>query len=681
MIAIVPLNWMATRVLRILSKGGAMERLIILICCLYLCADFGLSAAPPNSSVQAEQQLNLTDLPEVLRELVSCHPGKKAIDKEVLLRSHEKLFSFFDPEKIYLLTSEIAPFLDPREASRYLNEYQRDDFSAYYRMLQVCREAIRRSRTIRRGFFFTDSKTIDQIRKSPQDSYDFYAADRDELTSRQFRKFVHLVAERLPVEDEAESEKIKSAVMLAEKQLETHENSWLGLDTGSAASKESRSSAARLILKTIVSSLDPHSDVMGQKGTRDIRERLTKEAFGTGIIPYIDDEGCFVKRVVQGSPADCLGSIKENDQIVALNGRPCLKMTLSEIEEVLNQEKDGSIRCTLQRSASKGRSSQTFTAVVPRSRYTILEGRLELQRVNTPQGTIAIVTLHAFYRGAPGVSSSEDLRRALQDALAQGPLAGVILDLRDNGGGYITEAVRVVGQFIKTGVVMTACYADGSRLVFRDLDPEVSFAGPIVVLTSKATASAAEIVAQALKDYGRAVIVGDPRTYGKGSIQMQTVTDVGEKGAWVNIPLRLTVGRFYTVSGYSPQNSGVKADIVVPGLIERSKVAEEGQNDPGLKPKIDPLFHDSLGDVNLEVKGWYQDHYLPFVQDRTDQYRKWIPELQRKSDQRMKKNPLWVVLNQRPVSSDEALPLKDKANKIQMDEAIAIERDLIQLSG
>jgi carboxyl-terminal processing protease len=656
-----------------------MKFWVFFACYALSCGSYCVGTIPPKTSQEETQQLDLADLPKLLHELVSCHPGKRVLDEEVLLRSHERLFSLFDPDKAYLLMSEVAPFLDPKNGKRFLKEYQKNSFATYYKMLEICREAVKRSRATRGGFFFTDSMTIDKIRKELPQTYELYAMDRDELTARLFHKYVRLIVARLPMDAEGEKKKVDNAVLLAEKELEAHENGWLSLDTRPGALKESRSSAARVILKTILSALDSHSDVIGQKGVRDIREHLTKEAFGTGVVPSVDDAGCRVKKIIKGSPADRLGVIKVNDRILSLDGRPCSEMSLSEIDEVLNREAQGVVRCTLKRAMAQGKGEVSLAASIARCRYTMLEGRLEMQKARTPQGTIAIITLHALYRGGPGISSSEDMKRALLEACSEGPIAGVILDFRDNGGGYITEAVRVVGQFIKTGVVMTACYADGSRLVFRDIDSEIAFSGPIVVLTSKATASAAEIVAQALKDYGRAIIVGDPQTYGKGSIQMQTVTDMGEKEVWSNVPLRFTVGRFYTVSGYSPQLLGVKADIIVPGPQDRPKTEEE-LSDAKLKERIDPLFHDSLDDIRLEVKGWYQEHYLPFVQEDTEQYRRWIPELQKKSEQRMRRSPLKSILDQKPFSSEERESLKAKANDLQMKEALAIEEDLIQIS-
>ena len=645
--------------------------LSVVTCCLFFIGNTGLVAVTQKALPIPVQQLDLTNLPIVLKDLISSHPGKRVVDESVLLRSHERLFSSFDPDKIYLLDQEISTFLDPKNGELFLDEYQKQNFQTYFSMLDTCRRAVERSRSIRRSFVFTNRRSLEMARNRPQAQYSSYAIDVDELTDRLYLRYIKLIADRLSQDGDGNADALKNGVMLAEKELEAHESEWLKPQLSGDGT--SCNLMARHILKSIVSSLDSHSDVMEERGARDIRERLTKEAFGTGIVPMLLDKGCFVKKVILGSPADRLGTIAVKDQIISIDGRLCSGMTFSEIDLQLNQESDGVVRLVLKREGEK----RTFEKNVARARYTVLEGRLEVQKRKFDGGTIVVLSLHSFYKGEGDVSSSDDIKKALQEALKQGPLSGVVIDLRDNGGGYVTEAVRVVGQFIKTGVVMTVRYADGSRLVFRDLNNDVIFSGPMVVLTSKATASASEIVAQALKDYGRAVIVGDPQTYGKGSIQMQTVTDTTEKDAWVNVPMRLTVGRFYTVSGYSPQHIGVKADIVVPGIYERKKTEEDVVS--GQK-KIDPLYRDSLDDVRFDARGWYQENYLPFVQERTDFYRRWIPMLQKKSAKRLEESPLRTILGQKAGSTEEGESLRKKAQDLQLDEAVSIEEDLIELT-
>ena len=152
---------------------------------------------------------------------------------------------------------------------------------------------------------------------------------------------------------------------------------------------------------------------------------------------------------------------------------------------------------------------------------------------------------------------------------SQGNLRGLILDLRSNSGGFLSQAVKVAGLFISDGVIVISKYSNGEEKFYRDVDGKTVYDGPLVVLTSKATASAAEIVAQALQDYGVALVVGDEHTYGKGTIQTQTVTDNRSTSYF-----KVTVGKYYTVSGHTPQKEGVKADIVVPGRWSKEKIGE-----------------------------------------------------------------------------------------------------------
>src|SRR5690606_836656 len=161
---------------------------------------------------------------------------------------------------------------------------------------------------------------------------------------------------------------------------------------------------------------------------------------------------------------------------------------------------------------------------------------------------IGKITLNSFYQGDNGVNSENDVRDAIKKLDKMGNLRGLILDLRENSGGFLTQAVKVAGLFITNGVIVVSKYFNGEEHFYRDMDGKVSYTGPLVILTSKATASAAEIVAQALQDYGTALIVGDEHTYGKGTIQSQTVTE--NQGAAF---FKVTVGKYYTVSGKTPQ--------------------------------------------------------------------------------------------------------------------------------
>ncbi len=178
----------------------------------------------------------------------------------------------------------------------------------------------------------------------------------------------------------------------------------------------------------------------------------------------------------------------------------------------------------------------------------------------------------------------------------KGKLLGLVLDLRNNPGGYLTQAVKVAGLFISDGVVVVSKYSNGEIQYYRDLDGNPQYTGPLVVLTSRLTASAAEIVAQALQDYGVALVVGDDRTYGKGTIQAQTVTDTGASSYF-----KVTVGEYFTPSGKSPQLTGVKSDVLLPGPYSKTKVGEKYLDHPIAADHIAPSFNDDLKDIDAQI--------------------------------------------------------------------------------
>ena len=196
-------------------------------------------------------------------------------------------------------------------------------------------------------------------------------------------------------------------------------------------------------------------------------------------------------------------------------------------------------------------------------------GRRQYSFERYADGIIGKINLPSFYESAEGLSCEADLKAALRDLRKQGDLKGLVVDLRENSGGFLHQAVKVAGLFVSSGIIVISKYAHGETQYLRDIDGKSYYSGPLVLLTSRGSASAAEIVAQALQDYGTVLIVGDDRTYGKGTIQYQTVTDVSAATFF-----KVTVGRYYTVSGRTTQIEGVIADIQVPTYYSALAIGE-----------------------------------------------------------------------------------------------------------
>lgn len=235
--------------------------------------------------------------------------------------------------------------------------------------------------------------------------------------------------------------------------------------------------------------------------------------------------------------------------------------------------------------------------------------------------------------------------------------------------------------FIKSGVIVISKYSNGDEKFYRDVDGKVAYDGPLVVLVSKITASAAEIVAQALQDYGVAVIVGDEHTYGKGTIQMQTVTDnLGSSY------FKVTVGKYYTVSGKTPQKKGVIADIVVPGRWNNIQVGEEFLNSEQ-PDSIKPSFDDTLSDVSAKDKAWYMKYYVPNEQKRVGTWHVLFPVLRKNSEKRIANNKnyqyyLHQTIQEEPDEEEEWKTGTKKnygEDDLQLQEAVNIVKDMILL--
>ncbi len=181
-------------------------------------------------------------------------------------------------------------------------------------------------------------------------------------------------------------------------------------------------------------------------------------------------------------------------------------------------------------------------------------------------------------------SATADVSRLLEKLEAE-HVRGIVLDLRHNGGGSLEEAISLTGLFIRKGPVVQTRGADGKVVVDEDTDPGVLYDGPLVLLTSRFSASASEILAGALQDYGRAIVVGDSSTFGKGTVQnivplAAYMDQIGLGHAYDPGALKITTSKFYRPSGASTQLRGVKADVVLPSASDVSEVSEASLKDP-----------------------------------------------------------------------------------------------------
>ena len=250
----------------------------------------------------------------------------------------------------------------------------------------------------------------------------------------------------------------------------------------------------------------------------------------------------------------------------------------------------------------------------------------------------------------------------------------MILDLRDNSGGLLPSAIDVTSLFIRKGVVVSMKDNDGKIMHFRNLNAQVAYLGPLIVLVNKLSASGSEIVAQALQDYGRALIVGET-SFGKGTAQIFTLDGsatgkVNPKGEF-----KVTKGVYYTVSGKSPQLVGVKPDIEMPGVTNALELSEEFSKYPLENDQIQNHFDDELADIPFFQRQRLKEMYKIGRQKKEDLFAQYLDRLKTNQKVRTEKDQDYQAFLKALKNNDENYELKMR--DFQKEEAVSLLKDFI----
>jgi carboxyl-terminal processing protease len=339
--------------------------------------------------------------------------------------------------------------------------------------------------------------------------------------------------------------------------------------------------------------LDPHTDFMSRDELEDFQIQMGLSLEGIGATLSSQDGFTVVEQLIPGGSAKQSGLIQPQDKIIAV-GQIKPDGSMGEMESVVDMElrdvvrrirgpKGSKVRLTIMRKTQSGTDRQTVT--LTRDKIKLEEDAVQVsyvdREINGEKKKLAVMNMPSFYADSRrgGRSSAADMKNLLKQ-VREAKADGLVLDLSNNGGGSLEDAVKIAGLFFKTGNVVKQSARDPMQgeITLDDEDETVDWDGPLVVLTSRISASASEIVSGTLKDYERAVVVGGDQTFGKGSVQ--TVVDLpAGLGA-----LKVTVGMFFTPGGYSTQHRGVAADIVLPGPFSTDEIGEKSL-DYSLPPK------------------------------------------------------------------------------------------------
>jgi carboxyl-terminal processing protease len=592
------------------------------------------------------EDLRYSDVCSIMEEMMRYHIEHKELSPLLAQRSLNLFIQQFDNDKVYFLQNEIDPFLScpSKKIYKMIKNCRNGDFCDFWQLNRAICDAVVRARTLRleveRELIL--SSRFEEV--SAGETYLDYPKSIEELKERMRKRALRfLLEEKKHARRGSWTPSLRSKIFtLYEKKIHRIENTYLDQKSKiQVMNKPSQEHWLCLhILKAFAKSLDAHSYYFSSEEAIQMRAGLIKQFEGFGIMLRETVDGVMISGIVKGSSAALSGKIATGDIIEEINGNRADEIGYEEMLGILKKGGEEKVHLKLRRILP-GEEEVLSNVTLKRAQVPLTDDRLHTTLEPFGNGVIAKFDLGSFYESSDGASSEKDLKDAMSAIQSKYRLLGVILDLRNNSGGFLNQAVKVAGLFIKSGVVVISKYAGGELKYLRVTEPHAHFQGPLIILTSKASASAAEIVAQALQDYGVALIVGDKRTYGKGSIQYQTVTDLSARAYY-----KVTVGKYYTVSGKSAQIEGVQADIFVPTAHSFHKIGEEFLEYPLKNDKVPAAYTDSLADIDPKMKGWFEKNYLPYLQQKTDLYTRLIPMLEANSIYRLKHDANYTLFRE-----------------------------------
>lgn len=529
------------------------------------------------------------------------HLSNRVMDDEISREGLNLLVKGLDPQKLYFYKSDIEEF---QQSGDQLDDFAKEGdltfaFTVFNRFLQRIEE---RLVTINQLIDTPHDYTLQEEMVTDPDTLDYPASPEEAQERwRQRIKYSFLVLKAEGTEGDEAKDKLRRRYTSFARRMEQFD----------------AEEVTEMFLTALTTAYDPHSTYFSKTTYENflIQMRLNLEGIGASL--QSEDGVTVIKRIVPGGAADKVGTIKVEDKIVSVG-----QGETGEMVDVADMKLDDVVAMIRGAAGTVVRLGVMHDGTNEIRTYSIVRERIELKDSEAQSqifesgtkadGTpyrVGVINLPSFYgdmeaarRGVEDYkSTTRDVRRLLDEFRNQS-VDAVVLDLRTNGGGSLPEAVDCTGLFIDQGPVVQVKDSAGSSEVLSDENAGVAWDGPLVVVTSKFSASASEILAGAIQDYDRGLIVGDTATHGKGTVQ--SLMDVGRFLFRLATPpdnygaLKVTMQQFYRPSGDSTQQRGVLADIILPSLSDHMPVGESDLEHALEFDKIAPATFDGMSLVD-----------------------------------------------------------------------------------
>lgn len=538
----------------------------------------------------------------IYKLLQAQHLLQPTLDDQISERALERYIKGLDPQKMYFMKSDIAEF-DALKNS-FDDELKKGSYQHAFTIFGRFLERVDKATVVINELLdIQHDFTVDEEMVTDRDLID-YSVDDADLRDRWRKRIKYGIL--VMKGDEAAKDPPTDRLRRRYKTFATRMHQTANDDV------------VEMFISSITTSLDPHTTYMSPTSFQSLMIQLELNLEGIGATLQGDDDGyTVIKRIVPNGPADKQGDLKVEDRLFAVgqgDGTETVEVVGMRVDDVVKmiRGKAG----TVVRLSVLAPNNEVKTIRIVRDRVQLddeaAQGEIfeHGKRADGQPFKIGVIDLPSFYSDSDSDSpnprrTTTDVDRILKDFKAKG-VDAVVLDLRQNGGGSLREAIDCTGLFIEYGPVVQVKDAFGQTQQHNDLNRTISWDKPLVVLTSKFSASASEILAGAIKDYGRGLIVGDTTTHGKGTVQSlldlnQIFFSRNENSPKLFGALKLTMQQFYRPNGDSTQKRGVFADVVLPSITDKMDVSESDLDFPVEFDKIPKAAFRAVNSVSSEM--------------------------------------------------------------------------------
>jgi len=522
-----------------------------------------LLGAGSSQAASGQPRLNCSRIPELSRTLLHKHISFHYVNDELRQRIIDNYVKRLDSSKSLYLAGEVDEL--KQQLRGVIQQIRDDDCSA---LLEIQADQVSRYVALEN---FASQMLANESYELDTDAVLIIDPDKrsfsptDEARNELVEKLIHFQM----------SNYVSSDMELAEaREKLTHRYE---LMTRRAKEKTNEDLYAEY-LDAFATALDPHSNYLSQEVLEDFQISMGLSLEGIGVALSTKDGYSVVEKIIPGGAAAGLKVLEPQDKIIAVaqDGEEpvdIIDMDLRDVVRLIRGKRGTTVHLTVLR---QGETTERFQVSIVRDKINLEEQaakiRFEGVEIDGKEQKIAVLELPSFYGGNdPGGRQSSSDVAALLDQAKKEKAVGLVLDLSRNGGGLLETSVDIAGLFIEAGGIVATRDTFSQVQVLRDPNARIAWDGPLVVLISRVSASASEIVAGALKDYRRAVIVGDDHTFGKGTVQSMVPLPEG-LGA-----LKVTTALFFRPGGQSTQHAGVASDVIIPSIFGTDDFGEAHQ--------------------------------------------------------------------------------------------------------